>query len=126
MRKFILLMTLGLTGCASMSSSAIRADLNRKLAAGRVDYVAQHRSELSDTVAQAIVDGRVLVGMTLEQALTAWAELGPPEAVNRTTTAGGVLDQYAFRRMRSMYNYEYAYFYVQNGRVTVVQAEPGR
>ena len=100
---------LAAAGCGvPMTSAGIHAQLERDMAEARAGYVVDH-PELPDSIAGAIRDGRVLVGMTSEQATVAWAIFGPPWQINRTSTQAGSSDQYVFRRMRSLYDYEYAY-----------------
>ncbi len=82
----------------------------------RSRYVSDHPG-MSAEVTQAILDGRVLVGMTAEQASVAWIEWGLPDRVNRTTTAEGESAQYVFRREGQPTRY----FYVERGRVVSVQ-----
>ena len=57
--------------------------------------------------------GDVAIGMTSAELEAA---LGPPTAVNRTTTAAGVREQWVYRIGDSV-----SYVSVENGRVTAVQ-----
>jgi hypothetical protein len=60
-------------------------------------------------VEKAVIERKIFVGMTSEQAVMAW---GRPERVNQTTTASSVSEQWV---------YGSSYLYFQNGKLTVIQ-----
>jgi hypothetical protein len=53
---------------------------------------------------------RVVIGATAAEVQTSW---GPPDSINRTTTAAGVTEQWVYGGGR--------YVYLTNGRVTAIQ-----
>lgn len=68
--------------------------------------------EMIERAARAAREGRVVVGMSGDQARRVWGE---PNKINRTSAADGQHEQWIFRRGRG------AYIYVDNGIVTAVQ-----
>lgn len=105
--RYVLLIALGFTfaGCATAAWQE-----------GKERWITENPEGMTPAIAQAIREGRVIVGMTPQQASAAWAEWGPAADVNRTVTAGGTTEQWVFRRGGRM-----RFFYVENGRVTAAQ-----
>ena len=99
-----------------MSSQAIQAELETNLRARRTEWVEARRADLSPELAQAIVEGRPMIGMTAEQLEVA---LGPASDVNTTRTADVVAQQavYAWGERR----YDPMYVYLENGIVVAIQ-----
>lgn len=83
----------------------------------RMSWVRDNSSRLSPEVAEAIRNGDVIPGMTLEEAYMAWMDVAPGR-VNRMTTDAGTVEQYIFEET---YGYGMKFFYMENGRVTAVQ-----
>jgi hypothetical protein len=73
------------TGCAVVYP---QARIEQRFAQVRAQWVQAHNAELTPAVASAIREGRVTVGMTVEQAVIAWTSSGPPYAVNHLATGG--------------------------------------
>jgi hypothetical protein len=74
----------------------------------------------SDDVKTIAISGHVSIGMTPDQVRLAW---GPFYTINRTTTASGEFDQWAYYA-RPNYQHYYAspsYVYFERGAVTAVQ-----
>lgn len=121
--EFVAVLTLAalVSSCAVLNPQAgIAANWDQI----RARWVQENEHRLIPEVADAIRRGEVIVGMTVEEASTAWAAWGLPYTVNRTRTETGVTEQYVFRRVRYP-GHEHRYFYVRNGRVTAVQDSPG-
>ena len=74
----------------------------------------QRGVQMAKTFEAAVADGKVLVGMTADQARRAW---GVPSAVNSTTTARGVSEQWVYERAQGAGDY----LYLQNGTITSIQ-----
>lgn len=121
--RFLLVSFLALSaGCSTLNSRAIDERLDARLVQGRLDYAAKHQAELTPEVAQAIREGRVLVGMSEGDAMMAWADWGPPLTANRTTTEGGSTVQYVFeKRVAGTVAHRQRYLYVRDGRVVAIQ-----
>jgi len=64
--------------------------------------------------AQLIIEGKVHVGMTKNEALESW---GTPSDINKTTTAYGVREQWVYRGR----NYARKYLYFDNGVLKTIQ-----
>ena len=81
---------------------------------------AQH-SEWAVKDCRNVAQKRVAIGMTSEQVMAAW---GYPSAVNKTTVAGGVNEQWVYRHHGDA-TVDYAetddYVYLENGVVTAIQ-----
>lgn len=59
---------------------------------------------------QAVIEGKVFIGMTTEQAMMAW---GRPERVKQTISASSVSEQWIYGTER--------YLRFQNGKLTTIQ-----
>jgi len=68
---------LTVTGCASMSKPLAKSNQNL-----RQEYVNNH-SELSKEIKQAIINAKVIEGMTEEQVVASW---GKPSKINEPFT----------------------------------------
>lgn len=108
------------------------ATLSPHLKKDRINYVQTH-PELSDKIKQAILNGDVLIGMTVEQVI---ASRGKPFDINRTTGSWGVHEQWVMHSDQLITNfdmifhekelkkiYEYWYIYFENGKVTGWQSK---
>jgi hypothetical protein len=61
-------------------------------------------------VGKAVIERKVLIGMTTDQVLMAW---GRPERVNETIRASSVSEQWVYSSQRSLY--------FENGKLTTIQ-----
>ena len=113
MRRLLALVLL--TGCAT---TQMAADLEANQRAMRGALVGAEPAAYRPEYRQAVIDGRVVVGMTQREALTAW---GDPVDINRTTVESGTREQYVYRQHEGNGRYRARYFYVENGRVVAVQ-----
>lgn len=68
---------LTITGCAAISKPLIKSDHNF-----RQEYVSRH-PELSEEIKQAILNAKVIKGMTKEQVVASW---GKPSKINEPFT----------------------------------------
>lgn len=76
------------------------------------EYLKYHPDVPQDRK-QLILQGQVQIGMTGEQADISW---GPPDSINRSTTALGVSEQWVYGS-----SYHSAYLYFENGKLTNIQ-----
>lgn len=100
MKTIPLLAALLLTGCASIDRAIDAPRQNRAQS-----FVASN-PDLDENVKRNIVEGRVLVGMTKDQAKAAWGE---PTRKNLMGGQHGDFEQWV---------YPYAYLYFRGGKVT--------
>ena len=75
----------------------------------RQGYVKTH-SELDNNTKEAILKGKIFIGMGSDQAKASW---GPPKRINKTVSASGVHEQW-------IYSSQYLYF--ENGKLTSFQS----
>lgn len=71
--------------------------------------------DVDDQTKQAVLSGRVFVGMSEDAARAAW---GRPTDINRTQTAFGEKRQYVYRAVAGSWA---RYLYVEDGVVTAIQ-----
>lgn len=103
----VMLLAAGLAGC-----DQLQMDDSGPIAQGyREVYLARH-PETPAAIAAAIRQGKVVPGMTPQQAMASWNDWAPLFVVARVPTGHGTDDQYIFRsgaRVRV--------FHVRDGRV---------
>lgn len=112
-----LLAVLLATGCAVLYPEAgIARDWRER----RVEWVEQNGSGLSPEVRQAIIDGCVVAGMTVEQARAAWMQAVPPWRTpgRRTVLGRTVVDAHEFKSVSGR-----RVFYTVDGRLVAAQAD---
>lgn len=88
------------------------ADANSGMAQGYREVFLSRHPDTPPKIAEAIRKGKVVPGMTPQQAMASWNDWAPLFVVARVPSAHGVDDQYIFRnggRVRV--------FHVRNGRV---------
>ena len=112
----ILPVLLLVTGCAT---AQIAADGRANVQRARTALVEAEPSKYRPEFRQAIIDGRVQVGMTQTEAEAAWFGYRRVD-VNRTTTAAGTREQHVYERFEDG-RMQRRYFYLENGRVVAVQ-----
>lgn len=111
--KSLLLTLVVLSGCAT----------DQALRAGRTQYLQTH-PELAATVKDNIAAGRVVIGMTKEQAQASWGE---PFEVNTTHVPGANDEQWVYREKfiyddAGTLHPKRCYLYFRNGVMTSWQA----
>ncbi|MBA7714289.1 hypothetical protein ES703_123307 [subsurface metagenome] len=95
----------------------------------RQNYV-ESNTWISPEIKEAILNGRVILGMTIKQVL---ASRGRPLDINRTTRESGTHEQWVYvgveinTRMRmsrkeTLLDHEFGYIYFENGIVTSWQS----
>ncbi|MBX6364109.1 MAG: hypothetical protein IRZ00_09600 [Gemmatimonadetes bacterium] len=106
------LATLMLLVVAAVGCDQLQTDNSGPIVQGyREVYLARH-PDTPPEIAAAIRQGKVVPGMTPQQAMAAWNDWAPLFLVARVPTANGTDDQYIFRsgsRVRVLH--------VRNGRV---------
>jgi len=65
-----------------------------------------------------LLRGYVWIGMTKEQARIAW---GPPDEINRTITAGRVIEQWVYKPIFWPYIGKFNFLYFEDGILTAIQ-----
>lgn len=105
-----------LSGCVTAESLKKITDEKLKYNAGfyaenlyRQEFVRRH-PEWPDEIKQAILKGKVRIGMTKEQARAAWGE---PTKVNRTVTQSGVHGQWVYNCVGAL-----SFLYFENDILT--------
>jgi len=74
-------------------------------------YLKQH-PELSDSMKDNLWNGRLAVGMNLEQVIICW---GNPYRINKSTGSFGLFDQFVYTPTYINHNNNWRYVYMKNG-----------
>jgi hypothetical protein len=112
----LLTAALVLTGCASTSTEHPVQQNEERMRQARIDALAAGSTKVRAEFRQAYIDGRVVVGMTAQEAFGAW---GRPSAANRTTVHDGARVQYVYRSPGRSNRY----FYTVEGVVVGIQGQ---
>ncbi len=111
-RYVFLALLLGLTGCASTSSTPV--DRTPGMSESELEEFREDRGVMTDKAVDALRRGYVYVGMP---AIYIREAIGAPTEVNESRTGGGVRYQYVYRASAG----EVSYVYVEDQRVTSIQ-----